>query len=77
MATGYYIRFANDILNINLGKPFVFRRAITNAATVSSASAETSLYHAVKNADHFVISDAKTGQHCEATFAWLRDHCRL
>ena len=76
MAIRSYIRFANNILPINLAKPVLFRQASIDVAAVSATSEAASLYHAIKKKDHFVISEAKTGTRCEVTFAWLRDHCR-
>ena len=33
-------------------------------------------FKAVKNDDHFIISDEINGGQFEISFAWLRDHCR-
>ena len=69
--------------------PRIFNKFVQNTQTVlkiqkcSTASVldtnnfSLAKYKAVKNEDHFIISDETTGGHFEVTFAWLRDHCRL
>ena len=48
----------------------------STATVLESKQLSFTKLKAIKNEDHFIISDETTGGQIEVTFAWLRDHCR-
>ena len=78
MSIRRYITFSNRLSKFSLNLQCFFRRTNSSAATATASFDEpVLLYQVIKNEDHFIISEEKSGRHLEVTFAWLRDHCRL
>ena len=52
------------------------RQKCRTATVLDSKQLSFTKLKAIKNEDHFIISDETSGGQIEVTFAWLRDHCR-
>ena len=52
------------------------KQKCSTATLLDSKQLTFTKLNAIKNEDHFIISDETSGGQIEVTFAWLRDHCR-
>ena len=49
---------------------------LSTASNLDPKGSTGEKFKAVKNDDHFIISEKINGDQFEVSFAWLRDHCR-
>ena len=49
----------------------------SSASIPSTKNLKVEKFNAIKNDDHFIVSEETTGDQFEVTFSWLRDHCRF
>ena len=77
MSISKIIFLRRTLNNFIVNRPtLVHVQKLSTASNLDSKALTGKKFKAVKNDDHFFISDEINGDQFEASFAWLRDHCR-